>query len=171
MRLLLTAASLALACLGFAQKDAKRVELPDGFVRVETREYSIEVPRDWTVSSQTPWGARKATPKGEKGAELGVMTAAPSQASWESLYRTSLYFIEREEPGEATPFTLGKTREGLETMSFSVLDAGGFAARRYVLVKNGDGRLLALSVRIPNPVKEKELVAHFDRMVATARFR
>ena len=47
----------------FFQADAKIVDLRDGFVRVETAAYSIEVPKEWKVSEETRWGQRKAKGK------------------------------------------------------------------------------------------------------------
>lgn len=149
--------------------DAKVVNLGDGYSRVETLSYSIELPTGWQVSEETPWGQRKANPKGEAG-ELGVMTAPPGQQSWDQLYQTSLYFIMRESKGKPTPYRLGKTAGGLETGSFEVLDDTGFAARRYILIKGKDGRLLALSVRVPSREADKEWTKHFERLSRTARF-
>lgn len=160
----------ALAATAFAQSDARVTDLGDGYVRVTAETYSIEVPKGWAVGRETRWGQRDAKPADGSG-KLGVMTAGPSRASWDDLYRTSLYFIMREDEGTATKYTLSKTAEGLEAMSFSVLDKDGFAQRRYVLVKNTDGRVLALSVEIPSKAGEKKWASHFDRLVKTARFR
>lgn len=162
-------ALLAVASVAAADpKDARIVDLRDGYVRVETTGYSIEIPRGWKVGEETQWGQRKAdAPKGS--GELGVMTAGPTRATWDDLYRTSLWFIQREEAGKATPYEVSKTQQGYEAASFSVLDKEGFAARRYVLVRAKDGRVLALSVRIPEPKAEREFARHFDRLVATAR--
>lgn len=159
----------ALTLLLQLPKDAKTTNLGDGYSRVETTSYVIELPTGWDVSEQTPWGQRKANPKGSDG-ELGVMTAPPGRQSWEQLYQTSLYFILREEEGKPTPYRLGKTSSGLETASFEVLDDGGFAARRFILMRGKDGRLLALSVRVPSREADKEWTKHFNRLTRTARF-
>lgn len=164
--LLALAATLALAQL---PKDAKVVDLKDGYSRIDTASYSIELPKGWQVSEETPWGQRKAHPKGSDG-ELGVMTAPPGRQSWDQLYQTSLYFILRESKGKPTPYRLGKTASGLETASFEVLDEEGFAARRYILIRGKDGRLLALSVKVPSREADKAWSAHFDRLTRTARF-
>jgi hypothetical protein len=150
----------------FFQADAKIVDLRDGFVRVETAAYSIEVPKEWKVSEETRWGQRKA--KGKHG-ELGMMTGGRTRATWEQLYDTSLYFIMREESGKPTPFKVSKTKQGYEAATFSVLDDKGFATRRYVLLRDKAGSLLALSVRIGEKQREKELAAAFDRMVKSAK--
>lgn len=162
----LLAGSLALLLLN--PKDAEVVDLKDGFIRVKTSAYSLEVPKGWKVSPETPWGARKMVPTEGRG-ELGAMTAGPTRASWDDLYRTSLYFIQREEQGKPTPYTVSKTAQGYEAASFTVLDKEGFAARRYVLLKDKNGRVLALNVRIPGRQAEPKLVPIFERMVRTAR--
>ncbi|MCG9895883.1 MAG: hypothetical protein MH204_10460 [Fimbriimonadaceae bacterium] len=150
--------------------DAKLVDLGDGFVRVEAPTYSIEVPKGWRVGRETPWGQRDAKPVGGEG-KLGVMTAPPSRQSWDSLYRTSLYFILRERPGKATPYKVTKREDGLEACTFSIIDDTGFAARRYVLLKHPEKGLLALSVQIPGRDAEAAWEKNFQRMVSTARFR
>jgi hypothetical protein len=149
--------------------DAKLTPLGDGFVRVESATYTIEVPQGWKVSEETPWGQRKAAPKG--GGELGVMTAPPGRQSWESLYRTSLYFILREDPeGQATPYELVKRKDGLEAAQFSVVNKEGFAYRRFFLLRHPSKGLLALSVRIPDRKNEKQWASSFKRMIDTAVF-
>ena len=65
------------------------------FVLFESDKYSFEVPRGWSVGKETPWGARDITTKSDSG-KFGAMTAGPTQASWDELYQTSLYFIKRE---------------------------------------------------------------------------
>jgi len=167
-----TASVLALTGIYAQTKSEARLSpLADGYVRVETDAYRIEVPKGWAVTRETPWGQRKATPEGKTGGELGMMTGGRTQSSWEELYQTSLYFIQREEKGKATPFTVGKSAQGYETASFSVLDGEGFARRRFVLMRDGQGTLLALSIRIPARAQESELKKHFDRLVRTAVIR
>ncbi|HRJ27516.1 MAG TPA: hypothetical protein PLO61_08420 [Fimbriimonadaceae bacterium] len=151
-----------------APQDAKVVDLKDGFVRVESKDYTVEVPKDWKISDETPWGQRKA--QGSGRAELGVMTGSAAGSTWERLYETSLFFIQREERGTPTPYKIEKTDQGLDAMTFSVKDRNGFASRRYVVIMNSDRRILALSVRIPTQAEEKKLDAYFQRMVKSARF-
>lgn len=163
---LLTLASLSIGA--FAQKDVRSTDLGDGFVRIVTASYTIEVPKGWEVGAETSFGQRKVAP--EKGsAEIGIMTAPPNKNSWDQLYQTSLYFILREEDGKPTPYKLTKTDQGYEAASFSVLDAQGFAKRRYVLLKSKENRLLALSIKIPAKQDEKSLANYFDRLVRSAR--
>ena len=146
--------------------DAKIVDLKDGFVRVSTAVYSIEVPKGWAVSRETSFGQRKV--KGS-GGDLGVMTAGRTQATWDELYRTSLYFIMRDRKGKATPYQISKTDQGYEACSFTVLNEDGFADRRFVLLKNKAGDAIALDVQIRDPKLEKELAKYFERMVKSAR--
>lgn len=142
---------------------------PD-FVRIDAPRYSFEVPRGWTVGAETPWGARDILPN-EGGGKLGAMTAGPSRASWDDLYRTSLFYILREDRGEPTPYRLGKTQQGYESMSFEVKNREGFASRRYTLLRDDRGYALALSVRIPSPKEERRYLQLFQRMVDTARLK
>lgn len=169
MLAVLTVSAICLAAIGMQGKDYSVVDLEDGFVRLETKTYSIEVPKGWEIGKETPWGDRKVTPS--NGGQLGAMTAPPSQQSWEELYQTALYFINREEKGKATPFEKVKTKRGYEAASFSVLDDEGFAKRRFVMVKHPEKGLLALSVKITDKKQEKELASYFKRMVDTAEFK
>jgi hypothetical protein len=150
-------------------KDFKLTPLPDGFVQVVSKEYSIEVPKAWTVGNQTPWGARSITQEKKAETELGVMTAGVTNRSWEELYRTSLFFIMRQEKGKATPYKVGKTKTGYESCSFDVANEKGFVRRKFVLLKNSAGAAIALSVTIGDPKDEKEMTAYFNRMVETAK--
>ena len=150
-------------------KDATVVDLGDGYAKVTTASYSIEVPKGWEVSAETPWGQRKAQPV-QGGGELGVMTAPPGRQTWEQLYETSLYFILRESKGEATPYRLSKTKSGLEAATFEVLDGDGFASRRYVLIRDEANGLLALSVSVPSRKADKLWSKHFKRLIETAQF-
>ncbi len=160
--------SLAIA-LVLGPGDAKIVDLKDGFVRVETPSYSLEVPKGWEVSRETSFGQREMTSNAGK---MTAMTAAGGgKQGWEQLYRTSLFFIMREKKGNATPYQISKTKQGYEACSFSILDADGFADRRYVILKNEVQNILALSVKIPERKLEKGLLAQFDRMVRTAKLQ
>lgn len=140
------------------------------FVKVETDRYVLEVPKGWTIGAVTPWGARDMTPAKGEG-KLGAMTAGPTKASWDELYRTSLFFIKREGEGKETPFRVGKTKQGYACMSFEMVDKTGFADRRYTLLKNDVGYALALSVRIPSRAEEKDYLASFQHMVDTAKLK
>lgn len=144
--------------------------LSTAYVTFESESYSFEVPKDWIVGKETPWGARDIIPKGGSG-KLGAMTAGPTRASWEELYRTSLYFIKREGEGKETPFRTGKTKQGYECMSFEMINKDGWADRRYTLLKNTAGNALALSVKIPSRKDEKVYLEGFQRMVDTAKLR
>jgi hypothetical protein len=150
--------------------DAKLIDLVDGYVRVETATYTLEVPKEWKVTPETRWGQRKISPAG--GGELGAMTAPPSQQSWDQLYDTALYFILRDgDGGKPTKYEIVKTKRGYEAASFSIIDKEGFAKERYMMVKHPEKGLLALSVAIPNKDGEKQWAAHFKRMVDSAEFK
>ncbi|MDI9637364.1 hypothetical protein QPK87_10590 [Kamptonema cortianum] len=149
--------------------DAKIVDLGDGYVRVEAKTYSIEVPQGWSVSPETRWGQRKISPEG-KG-ELGAMTAPPSQQSWDQLYQTALYFILRDGDGKPTKYEIVKTKRGYQAAAFNILDESGFAKQRYMMIKHETKGLLALSVAIPDKKSEEVWAGHFKRMVDTAQFK
>jgi len=144
--------------------------LANTFVLFETERYSFEIPKGWVAGRETPWGARDITPTEGKG-KLGAMTAGPTQAGFDELYKTSLFFIKREGEGKETPYRVGKTKQGYDCMSFEMIDKDGFADRRYTLLKNTNGFALALSVKIPGKDREKEYAAAFQRMVDTAKFK
>ncbi len=152
--------------VGIAQTSTKE---DSDYQLLKTDSYSIEIPKGWKVSPETFFGQRKVKPSSGKG-ELGLMTAPPSRQSWEQLYRTSLFYILREEEGKATPFKLTKTKRGYEAATFDVVDRDGFNGRRYVLIKHAEKGLLAVSVAIPEKATEKEWAKHFKRMVDTATF-
>ena len=148
--------------------DAKVTDLKDGFVKVVTPAYSLEVPKGWEVSKETPFGQREFD--GPKGKMTAMTANAGPKPDWDQLYKTSMFFIMREKKGTATPYKLGKTDQGYNTCSFTISDESGFADRRYVLLHCPKGPVLALSVKIPSKTEEKVLQAAFDRMVKTARF-
>lgn len=165
-------ATLLSIASAFAQgaADSTITDLKDGYSRVVTASYTVDVPNGWQVSKETPWGARKIHPTQGKG-ELGVMTAPPGQQSWDQLYQTSLYFIQREEKGKATSYRITKTPHGLDAASFEVLDAEGFPSRRYILIKDASKGLLALSVKVPSREADKQWTKHFERLISSAKFK
>ena len=64
-----------------------------------------------------------------------------------------------------------KLKSGFEAAQFSVRDADGLDSRRYLLIKNPEKGLLALSARIPRNDAEKQWTKHFARMTSTAKFK
>lgn len=141
-----------------------------GFTLVNAAKYAIQVPTGWTVGTESPWGARDISPKTGPG-KMGAMTAGPTKDSWDSLYKTSLFFIKREQAGSETQFRTGKTKQGYECISFEVKNRDGFASRRYTILKDPKGNALALSIKIPTPGQEKAFVAMFQHMVDTAMLK
>ncbi len=141
------------------------------YILVDKPGYSFEVPKGWKIGEETPWGARDMTPK-EGDGKLGAMTANGQGSTWDDLYRTSLYFIKREDKkAKETEFRIGKTKNGYECMSFEMVMPDGFKNRRYTLLKNEDGRALALSVKIPSKKVEEAYEMYFKRMVDTAKIK
>lgn len=140
-------------------------DLKDGFIRVETKKYTVEVPKGWEVGEETSFGQREF--HSDKG-ELGTMTGSAKGATWDRLYNTSLYFIQRREKATPTPYRLGKNKKGYETMSFEMIGKDNKPTSKYVILKNSKEEILALSVRIMQGKSEKELAQAFERLVNTA---
>lgn len=141
-----------------------------GFTLLDTDKYVIQVPTGWTAGKETPWGARDITLESGPG-KMGAMTAGPTKDGWDALYKTSLYFIKREEAGSETPYRTGKTKQGYDFMSFEVKNNNGFANRRYALLKSSQGRVLALSIKIPTPGQEDAFKEMFQHMIDTAKIK
>jgi hypothetical protein len=154
------------ALIGQAQTST---DLNDGYVRLETASYQVDLPINWKVTPETSFGQRKAKPS-SGGGELGMMTAPPSQQSWDRLYETALFYILRGREGKATPYKIVKTKGGYEAASFDVLDKNDQVNQKYVMIKHSEKGLLALSVEFPNQATKKEWSKHFKRMVDSARF-
>lgn len=161
--------TIFISMIGISAQDFKIQNVNDEFVNLKTKTYEIELPKGWQVTPETFYGQRTATPTNGKG-ELGIMTAPPSQQTWDEIYDTSLYFIMREQGGKATPYKKTKTKRGYEAATFDVTDKDGFSSRRYVLIKHESYGLLALSVKIPSKDVEKEWTKYFQRMVDSAKF-
>ena len=141
-----------------------------GITTVETQKYIIEIPTGWTVGKETPWGARDITPKTGAG-QFGAMTAGPTKAGWDQLYKTSLFFVKQEEAGTETAYRTGKTKQGYASMSFEVKNTEGFTNRRYTLIRSAGGNVLALSIRSPSPDQEKKFIQMFQNMIDTAKLK
>jgi len=149
--------------------ETKIVDLKDGFVRVDTPSYTVEVPKGWEVTPETRFGQREFN--GKTG-NMSAMTApGGGRQGWDRLYNTSLYFIGREMDAKPTPYKLGKTKQGYETASWSMLDKDGFAKARYVILKASNDNILALSVKIPDRKQERDLQSAFTRLVETAKLK
>jgi hypothetical protein len=173
---ILIASAISLAIMGLLrpveamQNEAQQSIPAKGFTLVNTDKFSIQVPAGWSVGKETPWGARDITPKSGSG-QMGAMTAGPTNDSWDALYKTSLYFIKLEEAGSETPYRTGKTKQGYDCMSFEVKNKDGFANRRYTLLKNAKGNVLALSIKIPTSEQERALKDMFQHMIDTAKIK
>lgn len=163
---LASALAVALAQRATSEAGVSVRDLGDGFVRLDTPAYTLEVPKGWAVSRETSFGQR--TMESGKSQMTAMTAGGPVEPNWDRLYQTSLYFIRRENPGKPTPYKISKSAQGYEACSFSILDEDGFASARYVILRNKEGRILALSVKIPEKRKERELQRAFDRMIRTA---
>ena len=140
-------------------------DLKDGYIRVETKKYTVEVPKGWEVGEESSFGQREF--HSSKG-EIGTMTGSAKGSNWDRLYNTSLYFIQRREKATPTPYKLGKNKKGYETMSFEMMGKDGKPTSKYVILKNAKEDILALSVRITQVKSETELNKAFDRLISTA---
>ena len=150
--------------------DVRIEPLDDGYVRVIAPSYTVEVPEGWEVGRVTPYGSRDFEPADGAG-DMNVMTAPPSESTWEDTYRTALYFILRNNPtDEPTAYKVYDHGNGIEAAAFVVKNADGFAYRRFVLLKHPTQGLMALSVRIPSEEDEEAWQKSFERLVETAEF-
>lgn len=150
------------------------------YVKVDTKNYTLEVPEGWEVGQETSFGQREIVPEKKEGdmkaAAMSSMTGPGlGKRSWDDLYKTSLYFITRYDNAQnaknapkPTPYTLSKSKQGFEACSWSMLDADKTTKARYVILKSQTGNILALSVKIPSKESKAKLDAIFDHMVATA---
>lgn len=159
----------------------KKMTIP--YRKIETKNYQIETPEGWEVGQETSFGQREIRPaketKADHDASMSSMTGPGlGRQSWQQLYETSLYFITRYPPNgqkmQATPFKLGKSRQGFETCAWTMTDTEGLPLQRHVILKHSNGNILALSAKIPpSATKESKerLEAIFQHMVATAVVR
>ena len=143
---------------------------------VTTDAFTIEVPVGWEVGRQTPWGSSEITPGKEvdapEGSSMSSMTGPGlGRQSWQQLYDTSLFFITRgnrkRADMRATPFEVGKSRQGFETCSWTMVDAAGKPLQRHVILKHSNGNILALSVKLPpeaSAASRRKLEAMFQRL-------
>jgi uncharacterized protein YecE (DUF72 family) len=152
----------------FSMTGVETTDLKDGFLRIETSKYVVEIPKGWEIGEETSFGQREFHSK--KG-ELGTMTGGSTNSSWDQLYRTSLYFVTRSVPGKPTPYKLGKSKSGYETMSFEMQNVEKKPTAKYVIFKNTKSEILALSVRITDQKNATELEKAFDRMINTAKMK
>ena len=168
---------------GQRRKGAVTKKMTTPYRKTETKNYIVETPEGWEVGHETPFGQREIRPaketEADRGASMSSMTGPGlGRQSWQQLYETSLYFITRYAPNgkkmQATPFTLGKSRQKFETCSWTMTDSDGLPLQRHVILKHSNGNILALSVKIP-PAAAKEskegLKTIFQHMVDTAVVR
>lgn len=153
------------------------------FHKLDTKNYVIELPEGWEAGQETPFGQREIRPakdvEADHSGSMSSMTGPGlGKQSWEQLYQTSLFFITRYaangEKMSATPYKLGKSRQGFETCSWTMNNAEGHPLQRLVILKHTNGNILALSVKIPvGAAKETQakLDTIFDHIVSTAVVR
>lgn len=138
---------------------------------VATTNYTIQIPEGWELGAETPFGQREMNPKAGKGQLTSMTGPGLGKQSWDQLYQTSLYFILRGQPAgsmTATRPVMGKTKQGFETASWSMLDRKKTVVARYVVLKSKADNILALSVKIPADADRTQLEAIFERLVSTA---
>jgi len=144
--------------------------LGDGYSRFVTAHYAVDVPTGWTVSVGDFVGQWSFSPvQGEGG--LRVTLLPESRGNWHQIYEAALGVILRDLPGNPTPFVLLRRADGTECASFDVLDSFDSPSRRFVLIRDSDRGIVALSVRIPKPSLSKVWTNHLKRIALTAQFR
>lgn len=150
----------------FAKADI--VDLQDGFVRVVTDEYQIEIPHGWHVGGQTSFGQRTFKPSQEEIGFLEAMTGSADGETWEALYKTALFYIQKDTAGTPTSYTLSHSAQGYEAISFSMMN-GDVPTAHYVIFKNTEEEILVLSVTVPDRASDTKLAPVFERLVSTAK--
>jgi hypothetical protein len=168
---------------GQRRKGAVTKKMTTPYRKIETKNYVIETPEGWEVGQETSFGQREIRPaketKADRDASMSSMTGPGlGRQSWQQLYETSLYFITRYAANgqkmQATPFTLGQSRLGFETCTWTMTDPDGLPLQRHVILKHSNGNILALSVKIPSAAameSKERLEAIFQHMVDTAVVR
>jgi hypothetical protein len=98
--------------------------------------------------------------------------------TWDELYKTSNYYILRYAPTgskmKPLPYKLGKTRQGIDSCSWTMVDPAGVPVQRHVILKRPDGDILALSVKLPASAGKQvrsRLEMMFSHLVDTAVLR
>ena len=115
-----------------ASKPACSKEKPIKYHKLETKNYTVELPEGWEAGEETSFGQREIHPPSQKaadsdvnaGASMSTMTGPGlGKQSWDQLYQTSLYFITRfgasSKKMVATPYKLGKSAQGFEACSWT----------------------------------------------------
>ena len=150
------------------------------FHKVDTKNYTIEAPEGWEVGDETPFGQREILPgkaaKLDPGMAMSSMTGPGlGKQGWDQLYQTSLFFITKFSPNgdkmKATPYKLGKSKQGFDTCSWTMNDADGKAVQKLVILKHENGNILALGAKLPASAASSsrtDLEAMFQHMVDTA---
>lgn len=164
------------------QPDGAPRKAAPAYTRVETPRYVVEVPTGWAVSDETPFGQREITPVDDPTparASMSTMTGPGlGRQSWDDLYKTSNYYITRYSSEgstmKATPYRIGKTRQGLESCSWTMTHGDGTPIQRHVILKRADSDILALSVKVPATAGKQDkqrLESMFKHLVDTAVMR
>ncbi len=143
------------------------------WVIVKTSDYTIELPRGWSLGPATPFGQRTISPAPSKkniGKFMTAMTAAqPVSSSWTQLYHTALYFISQQNPLlKPTPYHLWRSPQGMTACSWEMKNGKGQIRGLYTVLRNSSMHILALSVHVPNTPSQKALTADFQHLVNTA---
>ena len=139
-----------------------------------------EVAKSGDIGESRGDKSASSRPETEKGPSMSSMTGPGlGKQSWDQLYKTSLFYITRSgrEGGskmKPTAYTLGKSKQGFETCSWTMNDTDSHPLARHVILKHTNANILALSVKLP-PAATREtkerLERIFQHMVNTAVVR
>lgn len=165
---------------GEANRTSRSSQTKPVYETIKTESYTLQIPKGWMMSDETPWGARQIRPpssEGELGAgSLSTMTGrGAGRQSWDRLYQTSLYFIMRGTGGREmrpTPYSMLTTQQGYEACAWDMIGEKDLLLQRHAILRHTNGNILAVSVKFPKNASEsirKQLDRHFWHMVHTAK--
>ncbi|MBV6458633.1 MAG: hypothetical protein HONBIEJF_01766 [Fimbriimonadaceae bacterium] len=163
----IAAALLALTLFQTTKEDVI-VDLKDGYSRLETGEFAVEFPTGWDVMPRNEAGERKIMPKDRTG-EITIRVLPSSTDSWEQIYDKHLFDITEKVGGKSSGMRLRKEASGMESMAYELIDGGGFGKRKFMIVKDRDGRMLSMGMTVPTREDLKLWSEHFTRFTKTAR--
>ncbi len=154
---------------------ARDIMQASAFATPKTEEKSTEKTETATAPASSLQNYIARLSATAKLTSMSAMTAPGAHNEpWEQLYKTSLFFImQTYKPGEvkAMPFKVTKAKQGYEACSWTMEDKDGGIRARHVVLRNSDGKILALSVKFPTAKGNEAQDAAFEHMVSTASLK
>jgi len=162
------AAALFALTLFQTTKEDVIVDLKDGYSRLETGEFAVEFPTGWDVMPRNEQGERKIMPKDRTG-EITIRTMSATTDSWEQIYEKHLYDMTSKVGGKSSGMRQRREASGMESVAYELIDGGGFGKRKFMIVRDRDGKMLVMGMTVPTREDLKTWSEHFTRFTKTAR--